>query len=75
MFSKKRTKGIDLINEVTDRFSKMINELDEGVDDCQKERTDVLLQIESLKERDAVLGKSVLHASGVASKLRFIIDE
>lgn len=71
----KKAQGIELINEVAGRFSTMIEELDEGVSDCQQERQGIRTTIEQLHERDGVLDSSVKRAAAIASNLRNLIGE
>ena len=74
---KSRAKGIDLIDEVTDHFTEMIDKLDTAVRDCRQEQRMIRLQKQSCVEssdRHDVLKEYITHASGIASKLRFIIE-
>lgn len=78
MFLRKKTKkaqGIELIDEVAERFSTMIDELNDGVHDCQSERVIIRDQIESLGQRDAILDSSMKRAGTIVSNLRNLIGE
>ncbi len=74
-FSKKTkgTRGIELINEVANRFSNMIEELDQGVTDCQTEQTGIQDTIEQLQERNITLDSSVKRAITIATNLRTLL--
>ena len=73
---KSRAKGIDLIDEVTDHFAEMIDKLDTAVVDCRHEQRMIRSRQQSSSDidRDDVLKEYITHASGIASKLRFIIE-
>lgn len=70
---KAKAKGIDLINNVADRFTAMVDELDRGAADCQAEREDIRGQIESLKTRDGELDSAVQKAATLAANLRTLM--
>lgn len=44
--NKKKSRGMDLIEEVAGRFTAMVDELEEGVNDCQNEQIGIRAQIE-----------------------------
>lgn len=77
MFIKKQKKacGIELINEVMERFTSMIDELNTGVCDCQNEQADIRLQIESLNQRDVVLNSSIEKAETITRNLQTLVGE
>jgi len=78
MFFKKKVKksrGIELIDEVAGRFITIIDELDEGVCDCRGEQSMVKTQIEMLNQRNVILEASVIKASGIVSNLRSLLGE
>lgn len=78
MFFKKkvkRSRGMELIDEVADRFTAIIDELDQGVADCRAERSVIQSQVELLHQRDAALDASVIKASGIASNLQSLLGE
>lgn len=70
---KKKARGIELIDEVMNRFTAMIDELDKGANDCQCEQTGIRSQIESLHQRDAILDSSINRAESIAANLRTLI--
>lgn len=70
---KKKVRGIELIDEVAGRFTTMLDELDEGVEDCLVERVDIRTHIEQLNQRDAILDSSVNRAATIASNLRGLL--
>lgn len=77
-FSNKETKrveGVDLINNVIDQFSKMIDYLEKGSNDCQMNCTMINVQIESLNERYSLLRRSSCSAIKIAAKLKELIEE
>ncbi len=71
----KKVQGIELINEVAGRFSDMVNELDQGINDCAGEQQDIQTKIESLNERHIMLDSSVVRAKAIAANLRTILGE
>lgn len=76
MFGRKeKTRGIELIEEVMARFTTMIDELNEGVDNCRDERVEIQDQIASLHQRDVVLDQSLQKAATITSNLRNLIGE
>jgi hypothetical protein len=72
---KKKSQGIELIDEVMGRFSTMVTELTTGVHDCEDEKADIESQIESLHQRDVVLASSIKRAEIITKNLRSLIGE
>ena len=75
MFVKKKACGAELINEVMDRFTDMIDELEKGENDCKCEQTSIESQREVLRCREAVLEISINRATKIASNLRKLIGK
>lgn len=71
--TKKKARGMELIDEVAGRFMTMVEELDEGINDCQIEREGIQAQIDSLTQRDGVLDSSVKRAKTIATNLRGLL--
>lgn len=69
----KKARGVELIEKVAEKFGGMIEELDQGADDCREEQVGIRMTVEQLKERDTKLGVSVSKASTIASNLRAIL--
>lgn len=64
-----------MINEVAGRFSEMIDELHNGIADCQAEQDRIKTNIEHLRQRDEVLSSSVDRASTMTDNLRKLVGE
>lgn len=75
LFAKKvkKAQGIELINEVAGRFNDMVDELDQGVEDCRNEQISITNEIECLRERNACLDTSVKRAATIATNLRTLL--
>lgn len=71
--AKKKLRGVQLIDSVADRFNDMVDELEEGVCQCQEERNGICATIDQLKARDAQLGASSKRASTIADNLRTLL--
>lgn len=72
---KKRLQGIQLIDEVTGRFTSMIDELDEGVDNCQEERRDIYNQISLLTQRDTILAEATGRAERLVVNIKSLMSK
>lgn len=75
LFGKKvnKLRGVELINEVSDRFKTMIDDLDQGVADCRDEQSSIKATVEQLNERSDSLDKSAWQAAHVATNLRTLL--
>jgi len=72
--TQKKARGMELIDEVAGRFMTMVEELDEGVNDCQAEREGIKAQIDSLMQRDSILDSSVKRAKAISANLCNLLD-
>jgi len=70
---RRKKQGTALIDEVADRFTIMIEELDQGIVDCASERESIQEQIKVLNQQDLVLNASIHKAKTIASNLRQLI--
>jgi len=70
-----QTKGVELIDAVTNRFSDMISELDQGIADCNDEHGGIDNTIKQLIQRNAILESSAKKAVTIISNLRKLIGE
>lgn len=75
MFMKRKMFGIELINEVSDRFSDMVDKLNQGVVDCRNEQIENNVAIKQLQDRNDTLGSSVSRAASIATGLRTLLGE
>ena len=72
---EKLARGVELINKVADQFGTMIEELEEGSDDCQLDCRDIGEQIAVLTTRHSFLEKSSSRAVKIAARLKELIGE
>lgn len=71
---KKKVHGIELIEEVTNRFITMIGELEKGAKDCEHECAGNQTQIQLLNQRNTELSNSIKRAEALASNLSNLIS-
>lgn len=71
----KKVRGIELIDKVSDRFTTMIEELTEGMADCDDERKNIQIQIQQLGQRDAILNSATKRARTITNNLRTLLGK
>ncbi|UCG02560.1 MAG: hypothetical protein JSW11_00925 [Candidatus Heimdallarchaeota archaeon] len=68
-----RKHGAELIEEVTNRFDRMIEELSEGISHCETECDQIKSQIHSLTERDNKLCQLIDRAEKISNNLKALV--
>lgn len=70
---KKALRGMELISEVTGHFIGMIDDLENGIKDCQEEKENVNTQIAQLTNRSRALDTAADRAKSIAKNLDALI--
>ena len=70
---KPKLRGIALIDSVANRFTDMVDELEEGACHCQDERNSICATIDRLQEKDTVLSNASKRAKTIVDNLRTIV--